>query len=218
MRRIYLVLFGVGLVLLFSAGAAFLASTWAQVVNGDQAVRIRDVLASVALIAFPFVAAHLVKFERAVRVDGRALHTALVRLHPGAVVFTTQAVRETATALDDLRGVAGVTGPGVKADHRPLGVTVDQYGLCVWEGKHEPRRLAMLLARDIGQVAYTETPVVAGVPLRRMLPSVGVWSTGGIRLVLPVIVVQPRFSKPGVDDVSAVVGEVGRALRLAPVA
>ena len=217
MRSIYMALLGIVVALLICAGAAALGSTWAEILNGDRVLRIRDVLASVALIAFPFLVAYLVKFERGVRVDGRAQHTALVRLHPGAVIFTTQAVPETARGLDGLRALAGVAGPRVKADHRPLTVTVNQYGLSVWEGRHEPRRLAMILASDIGQIAYMETPIVSGIQRQRMLPSVAVWSTSGSRLILPVIVVQPRAMKPSVDDVRAVVGEVGRALRLAPV-
>jgi hypothetical protein len=217
MRRIYVVLLGTVLALLICAAAATLGSIWAQILNGGRTVRIRDMLASVALIAFPFLVAYLVKFERRVRVDGRAQHAALARLHPGAVIFTTQAVPETARGLDGLRALAAGAGPRVKADHRPLTVTVNQYGLSVWEGSHKPRPLAMILAHDIGQISYAETPVVAGIGRQRKLPSLGVWSTSGSRLVLPVIVVQPRMMKPSADDVRAVVGEVGRALRLAPV-
>ena len=216
MRRILVVLLGVVIALLICAGAASLGSTWAEILNGDRVLRIRDVLTSVAIIAFPFLAAYLVRFERGVRVDGRAQHTALARLHPEAVIFTIQAVPETARGLDGLRALAGVAGPRVKADHRPLTVTVNQYGLSVWEGRHTPRPLAMILAHDIGQVSYAETAVVAGFARQRMLPSVGVVTTSGSRLVLPVIVVQPRVAKPGADDLRAVVGEVGRALRLAP--
>ena len=218
MRRIYIVLLGIVLAAIFCAAAAALGSTWAEILNGDRAVRMRDLLATVALIAVPFVAAYLVQFERSVRVDGRAQHAALVRLHPGAVIFTTQAVPETTAALNGIRGLVGAVGPKVKANHRPLTVTVSQYDLSVWEGRHEPRRLVMIPARDIGQISYAETPIVSGVQRQRMLPSVGVWSTSGGRLiVLPVLVVQPRVVKPSVDDVRAVVGEVGRALRLASV-
>jgi hypothetical protein len=215
MRRIYVVLIALMAVLLVCGGAALLGSRWAQIADGSRPVREEDVLASIAILFAPFLAVYLVRFERRVRVDGRGQLAALERLFPGAVIFTTQAVPETATALTRIRGLQGMPGPVVRADHRVLTVTVSRYDVSVWDGRHEPRRLVLIPARDIVGVSPAETPVIAGLDRQRMLPSVAVWSGNSERLVLPMLVVRPRVVKPSAQDVAAVVDRIGQTLQIA---
>jgi hypothetical protein len=212
MRRIFVVLLIAAVAALFCLAAASLGPAWAQIVSGERAVSKPVVLGSIAVLAAPFLTAYVVRFERRVRVEGRAQLAALERLYPGSVIFTAQAVPETAAGLTRLRTLAGASGPAVRADHRPLTVTVSRYDVSVWEGRHEPRRLALIPARVVVQVSLAGTPVLVGLDKRKMLPSVGFWLRDGSRLVLPALVVRPRVVKPGVEEVGAIAHAAARAL------
>ena len=209
-RPVLLALLGAGVL---GSATALLGSIWADILYGRRGVQYTDVIGSLAILGVPLLTAYLVQFELRIRIDGRAQLAALERQYPGAVVFTTQAVPATTAELDRIRALAGADGPTVRADHRALTVTVGQYDVSVWAGRHEPRRLALIPVRDIALVSTGATPITEGLTRQRLLPSIVVWLTSGERLLLPVLIVRPTVVKPTFDNVHAITFAINRTLR-----